>query len=199
MEYLLFNEHLKQKRYVILKGRMLKLVFFASAATSCAFDLEIILKGKDSTAEVVGLVIPKPNTTIVMHTHQIHEYSHTKSTLLVKTVIPDKSMVTYEGTIRIEKNAFQSDAYQKNETMLLGDTARIHTSPILEILNHDVKCTHGATSKPIPEEELLYLQSRGISQHQAHKMIVRGFIDDIVSQFPDSNLRINMYNDIHLV
>lgn len=182
MNYLLFNEKLKHKQYVVPQGETLKLVFFGT----CSFDLEIKLMGKDSTAEVVGLVVPKPNTHIVIHTRQEHQHPHTKSTLLVKSVIPDKSMVTFVGTIRIEKNAILSDAYQKNETMLLGDTARIHTSPILEILNHDVKCTHGATAKPIPEEELLYLQSRGISRSQAHKMIVKGFIDDIISKFPDS-------------
>jgi Fe-S cluster assembly protein SufD len=182
MDYLLFNEKLKQKKYVVPQGGTLKLVFFGT----CSFDLEIILKGKDSGAEIVGLVVPKPNTDIVIHTHQIHQHPHTKSTLLVKSVIPDRSMVSYVGTIRIEKNATLSDAYQKNETMLLGDTARIHTSPILEILNHDVKCTHGATSKPIPKEELLYLQSRGITRSQARKMIVKGFIDDIISKFPDS-------------
>jgi Fe-S cluster assembly protein SufD len=197
--YLVFSEKLKHKEYVVLKGETLKIVFFATSAVHCAFDLDIRLTGKDSTAEVTGLVIPKPHTDIVLHTHQIHEHPHTKSTLLVKSVIPDRSMVTYEGTIRIEKGAFRSDAYQKNETMLLGDTAQIHTSPILEILNHDVKCTHGATSKPIPEEELLYLQSRGISRSQAHRMIVKGFIDDIVSQFPDLKMKKSMYNDIHLV
>ena len=198
-DYLVFNEHLKHKKYVVANGETLKLVFFGTSATSCAFDLDIKLMGKDSTAEVVGLVIPKPHTDIVLHTYQLHEHPYTKSTLLVKSVIPDRSMVTYVGTIRIEKGAFQSDAYQKNETMLLGDSSRIHTSPILEILNHDVKCTHGTTSKPIPEEELSYLQSRGISRSQAHKMIVKGFIDDIVSRFPDLKMKKSMYNDIHLV
>jgi len=167
---------MKQKIYRISEGKTEKIKLI----TDHSFDLEVIFQGKNSSAEIVVLVMPKPYTNITIRTKQIHKYPHSKSNLLIRSVIPDGSTVDYVGTIRIEKNAFQSDAYQKNETMLLGDTARIHTSPILEILNHDVKCTHGATSKPIPEEELLYLQSRGIPRFQARGMIIRGFIDDII-------------------
>lgn len=195
MTFVVFNKHLQHKKYVVLPGKTLNLVFFGT----CSLDLEIQLTGQDSRADIVGLVIPKPHAEIVVHTHQIHTHPHTKSTLLVKSVVPEGSLVTYVGTIRIEKNARLSDAYQKNETMLLSDTSRIHTSPVLEILNHDVKCTHGATSKPIAEKELWYLQSRGIPRVQAHQIIVRGFIDDIVSRFPDLKQRKSMYNDIQIV
>lgn len=145
-----------------------------------SFDLDVIFQGVHSSAEIVILVMPKPHTNIVIRTKQIHTCPHSKSNLLIRSVIPEGSTVTYVGTIRIEKGAFQSDANQKNETMLLGSTARIHTSPILEILNHDVKCTHAAAVKPISEDELLYLQSRGITLSQAREMIVRGFIDGII-------------------
>lgn len=167
---------MEQNIYRISEGKTEKMKFIVDHS----FDLEVIFQGKNSSAEIVVLVMPKPNTTIVIRTKQIHNSPHSKSNLLVRSVISDGSTVEYIGTIRIEKNAFQSDAYQKNETMLLGGTSRIHTSPILEILNHDVKCSHGATVKPVPVEELLYLQTRGISGSQARRMIIRGFIDDII-------------------
>lgn len=167
---------MKHRIYRITEGKTEKISFFADS--SC--DIEVTLIGKNSSVEIVVLVMPKPHVDMIIHTHQIHTKPHTKSSLLVRSVIPDGSSVTFEGTIRIEKNAKGSDAYQKNETMLLGDTSHIYTSPILEILNHDVKCTHGATVKPISEDELFYLQSRGVSRFQARKLIVRGFIDDIM-------------------
>ncbi|KKR03152.1 MAG: FeS assembly protein SufD [Microgenomates group bacterium GW2011_GWB1_40_9] len=167
---------MKRKIYRIAEGKNKKIKFIVDHS----FDLEVIFQGKNSSAEIVGLVMPKPHTNIIIRTKQIHNYPQSKSNLLIRSVISEGSCVTYEGTIRIEKHARYVDAYQKNETMLLSDTSQIHTSPILEILNHDVKCTHGATVKPISETELLYLQSRGISRLQARKMIVRGFIDGII-------------------
>ena len=167
---------MKRKIYRIAEGKNKKIKFIVDHS----FDLEVIFQGKNSSAEIVGLVMPKPHTNIIIRTKQIHNYPQSKSNLLIRSVISEGSCVTYEGTIRIEKHARYVDAYQKNETMLLSDTSQIHTSPILEILNHDVKCTHGATVKPISETELLYLQSRGISRLQARKMIVRGFIDCII-------------------
>ncbi len=166
---------MKHKKYIVAEGKTDKFVFFIDYS----FDLNVVLK-KHSSTEIIILAMPKSHTDIVIRTYQTHECPHTKSNLLVRSVIPEGSTVTFEGTIRIEKNAKLSDAYQKNETMLLGETSRIHTSPILEILNNDVKCTHGATVKPISETELLYLRSRGIPRPQARKMIVRGFIDGII-------------------
>jgi len=194
-KYLIINTPGKKKTYVVSEKETLRLVFFST----CSFDLDITLTGRLSRADVVGLVVPKPHTDIVVRTVQKHADTNTTSTLLVKSVVPDGTRVTFEGTVRIEKQASGSDAYQRNETMLLGDTAHIRTTPILEILNNDVKCTHGATAKPIPENELLYLESRGISRKQAHEMIVRGFIDNVVLQFPDLKMQKSMYNDIHLI
>jgi len=169
---------MKQKIYRIAEGMNKKINFIVDHS----FDLEVIFQGKNSSAEIIGLVRPKPHTNIIIQTKQIHNYPHSKSNLLIRSVIPEGSSVAYIGTIRIEKQARLSDAYQKNETMLLSDTSHIHTSPILEILNHDVKCTHGATVKPISEEELLYLQSRGIARSQAKEMIIQGFVDDIINK-----------------
>jgi Fe-S cluster assembly protein SufD len=129
-------------------------------------------------ATITGILIGTEHTKQILHTMQIHTAPNTTSDLLVKTVLSDHASSFYDGGIRIEKSAQKSDAYQKNENLLLSDHAFAESKPSLEILANDVRCSHGATMGPINEEQLWFLTSRGISKKQAEELIVAGFIQD---------------------
>ena len=115
-------------------------------------------------------------STNTLHTMQVHEAPDTTSDLLVKTVLRDHAKCLYDGGIRVEKAAQKTDAYQRNENLLLSEHAYAESKPSLEILANDVRCTHGATAGPIDEEELWYLATRGITKDKGEGLIALGFI-----------------------
>ena len=86
----------------------------------------------------------------------------------------------------MEPHAHFTDAYQKVRNLLLSDDAEANSMPGLEILADNVRCTHGATSGQIDEEELFYLRSRGIPTRAAQRLIVTGFLDEVIQRLNHS-------------
>jgi Fe-S cluster assembly protein SufD len=86
--------------------------------------------------------------------------------------------------------AKNADANQENRNLLLSKTARADSDPVLEILTSNViRASHGATAGPVDEEQLFYLQSRGIPRPAAEAMLVWAFLEDVVARVPDEKLR----------
>ena len=84
--------------------------------------------------------------------------------------------------IKIESNAFESNGYQKEDTLLLSPDAEADSIPNLEIDNNEVRCTHGAAIGPVDEEKLFYLRSRGLGEELAKKKIVEGFFEPMIQR-----------------
>jgi len=80
--------------------------------------------------------------------------------------------------------AQKTDAYQTNRNLLLSDGARADSLPNLEIQADDVKCSHGATVGQLDEESRFYLMSRGLSREQAERLVVLGFLGEVLSRLP---------------
>ena len=91
--------------------------------------------------------------------------------------------------IRVEKDAQRTDAYQKNDDLILSDSARADSIPGLEIDANEVKAGHGSTSGQIDEEQLFYLMARGLSREEATRTIVIGFFSAVVERIPDEDLQ----------
>jgi Fe-S cluster assembly protein SufD len=91
--------------------------------------------------------------------------------------------------IRVHHGAQKTDAYQKNDNLLLSDHARADSVPGLEIEADDVRCTHGATSAKVPEEYVFYLMARGLSRKTAQRMIVQGFFEEVLNRVPVPGVR----------
>ncbi|HEY6071372.1 MAG TPA: Fe-S cluster assembly protein SufD [Chthoniobacterales bacterium] len=115
-------------------------------------------------------------------TLQDHVSPHTSSDLLFKNALDDKARTTFGGLIRVEPHAHFTDAYQKVRNLLLSDDSEANSMPGLEILADNVRCTHGATSGQINEEEMFYLRSRGIPVKVAQRLIVTGFLNEVIQR-----------------
>jgi Fe-S cluster assembly protein SufD len=100
---------------------------------------------------------------------------NTTSDLLYKGGLKGRSRVVWKGMIRVEKDAQKTDAYQKNDNLVLSDTARADSIPGLEIEANDVRCTHGATAGRVDEDMIFYSQARGVPRETAIRLIVEGF------------------------
>jgi Fe-S cluster assembly protein SufD len=90
----------------------------------------------------------------------------------------------FRGIIRVWPGAQQTDAYQTNRNLLLSPEARADSLPNLEIQADDVKCSHGATVGQLDQESLFYLMSRGLTRSQAERLVVLGFLGEVLSRLP---------------
>lgn len=148
-------------------------------------NLEINLAGENAQAEILGIVFGHIDGEINLSTVQHHTAPNTVSNLLVKSVLTNASRLSFSGLIRIEKSAQKSNAYQRNDNILLSNQAQVNSKPYLEILANDVLCTHGATMGQIDKEQKFYLESRGLNAKEAEELIVNGFLHSLLDKISD--------------
>lgn len=148
-----------------------------------------ILNAPGATSYLFGLGYANADQQFDHHTMQVHRAPNTTSDLLYKMAVDDAAKSTYTGKITMTPAAQKADAYQSNKNILLSKTARANTVPQLEILANDVRCTHGASVGTVEEEQLYYLESRGLSRDVARDMIVHGFFEDLIGKLPEESLK----------
>jgi len=88
------------------------------------------------------------------------------------------------GVVHLRPVAQQTSAYQSTHSLLLSEKARADALPILEIEADDVRCKHGSTTGMVDDEQVFYLMSRGLSRQEAQRMIVQGFFETVITEFP---------------
>lgn len=145
---------------------------------------DVNLEGRAATAEVNGVTFTSDRQKISYYTQQHHKQQGTHSDLLYKEVLRDESRVIWRGMIKVDPAAQQTDGYQRSDALMLSTDARCDSIPGLEIEADDVRCTHGATTGRVDEEQVFYAQSRGISEKEAMHMIVEGFFQQVYDRIP---------------
>jgi Fe-S cluster assembly protein SufD len=140
------------------------------------------LIGEGGRSDLLAVAVAKNEQEFDARTLQDHVSPHTASDLLYKNALDDRARTIFGGLIRVEPHAHFTDAYQKVRNLLLSDNAEANSMPGLEILADNVRCTHGATSGQIDEDELFYLRTRGIPVPVAQRLIVTGFLDEVVQR-----------------
>ena len=141
------------------------------------------LAGAGARSEMLGLSACHGRQEFDQRTLQDHLQPNTWSDLLYKNTLDHRAKTIFEGLIKVEKGARQTDAYQTNRNLLLSPDSEADSMPGLEILDDDVKCSHGSTTGQINEEELFYMLSRGIPRHQANYLISVGFTEEVLTRF----------------
>jgi Fe-S cluster assembly protein SufD len=140
------------------------------------------LIGEGGRSDLLAVSVAKDQQEFDARTLQDHISPHTASDLLYKNALDNRARCTFGGLIRVEPHAHFTDAYQKVRNLLLSDDAEANSMPGLEILADNVRCTHGATSGQIDEDELFYLRTRGIPVPVAQRLIVTGFLDEVIQR-----------------
>lgn len=152
--------------------------------------LEALLEGPGAHAELKGLFFAAGEQSFDFHTLQEHLAPHTSSDLLFKGALRDTARSVYVGLVHIAKQARGTSANQANRNLLLSEHARAASEPILEIENNDImRCSHGATVGPVDPEHMFYLQSRGIPRLIAQRMVVQGFLGEVLGKIPAGHAR----------
>ena len=152
------------------------------------------LRQPGADASLLGMHLVRGRQRYDFYTQQNHLAPNCRSNLLFKGAVQDRSRASYQGIINVAKNAQGTDAYQTNRTLLLSPAARADSSPQLEIKANDVRCSHGSTVSKVDDEQIFYLQNRGLSVDQARRLIVGGFMAEIADKIPLATARDYVYN-----
>ena len=146
------------------------------------------LVGEGARSDLLAVAVAHRQQEFDARTLQDHACPHTASDLLYKNALSERARTTFGGLIRVEPHAHFTDAYQTVRNLLLSDDAEANSMPGLEILADNVKCSHGATSGQIDEEELFYLLSRGIPRVVAQQLVVGGFLNEVIARLGDEKI-----------
>jgi Fe-S cluster assembly protein SufD len=146
------------------------------------------LTGEGAHSDMLAICIGDETQEFDARTLQDHASPHTYSDLLFKNALSGQSRNTFGGLIRVEPHAHFTDAYQKVRNLLLSDDAEANSMPGLEILADNVKCSHGATSGQLDEEEMFYLLARGIPANVARHLLVGGFLHEVLARLTNRPL-----------
>jgi Fe-S cluster assembly protein SufD len=147
------------------------------------------LIGEGARSVMLSLNPMQGERQIDQRTLQDHAAPHASSDLLYLNSLDDAARTIFAGLIKVERGAHRTDAYQKVRNLMLSDQAEANSMPGLEILADDVRCTHGATTGEISEDELFYLQARGIRKADGRRLIVNGFFQSLLEKLESRSLR----------
>jgi Fe-S cluster assembly protein SufD len=153
-------------------------------ATTTRVDLNADLLGPGANSDMLGLYFGDGDQHFDHNTSQDHAAPNTSSDLLYKGALDGHSRSVFRGVIRVHPRAQKTDAYQTNRNLILSDHARADSLPNLEIQADDVKCSHGATVGQLDAESRFYLMSRGLTREQAERLVVLGFLGEVLSRLP---------------
>ena len=152
-------------------------------------DLQTNLQALAATCELNGLSIAKQQQHIDNHTAIEHNHSKTYSKEYYKSILADRARVVFNGRVVVQQAAQKIKSAQKNANLLLSNQAQVDTKPELEIYADDVVCAHGATVGQLSEKAIFYLQSRGLSEKLAKKLLTYGFAYEILEEILNSTIR----------
>jgi len=152
-------------------------------------NLSVLLDGEHAAAKICGLALSDKNQHVDNYTFVEHLKPNCTSNQLYKNILDDSSTGGFTGRIHVAPHAVKTEAFQRNNNVLLTNAAKMNTKPQLVIDNDDVKCSHGATVGRINEEALFYLQSRGINEKEARLMLMFAFAHEVLAEVKVEKLR----------
>lgn len=152
-------------------------------------NIFVKLDGENASSNTYGLFLADGNQHMSTYTYIHHAKPHCTSDQLVKGVLDDNSTGSFNGKIYVDKYAVKTAAYQRNNNILISDTAKMNTKPQLEIYNDDVKCSHGATIGQLNTDALFYIRSRGIRYEEARQLLMYAFANEVISKIKLDALR----------
>ena len=144
-------------------------------------SLNVRMGGQGSSCHLNGLYLTAGNQHVDNQVMLDHASPYTSSREMYKGVLDGSSRAVFHGSILVRPGAQKVDAQQTDKNLLLSHQAEVDTKPALWIYADDVKCGHGAASGTMDEEALFYLRSRGLDESAARRLLVRGFVGEVIS------------------
>jgi Fe-S cluster assembly protein SufD len=148
-----------------------------------------ILEGEGAEGKVTGAYALTGRQHLDFDTTQEHAAAHCNSDLAFRGILNARSSAVWRGMIKVDEGAQETDAFQESRNLLLSKKAHADAIPGLEILANDVRCTHAAAIAQIDPEQLFYLRARGLSHEVASRLVIEGFLAELVERFEEGTVR----------
>lgn len=174
--------HVNKLRAHLGRDARLESLTVSVGADAARAEVESRMEGPGAESEMLGLYFGDEGQHYNQYTLQHHAADHAFSDVLFKGALRDDSSAVYSGIIVVDPGAQKTDAYQTNRNLLLDRDANAVSIPQLEIAANDVKCSHGSTTGPVPEDQRFYLMSRGLKPEVAEHVLVTGFLHEVMSR-----------------
>ncbi|HLG01224.1 MAG TPA: Fe-S cluster assembly protein SufD [Acidimicrobiia bacterium] len=140
--------------------------------------------GEGSSSNLLAVYFADGDQMLDFRTLQDHSAPRSHSDLLFKGAVEHRAHSVYSGLIRLREDAQKADAHQTNRTLKLSPESHAESVPNLEILANDVQCTHASAIGPVDDDQLYYLESRGVPPEVAERLVVFGFFEDVFERLP---------------
>ena len=144
----------------------------------------VILQGDNSVGEFYSVAVTNNRQLADTGTKMIHIGKNTKSTIVSKGISAGKSHNSYRGLVKILKGAENARNFSQCDSLLIGDRCGAHTFPYIEVKNPSAQVEHEASTSKVGEDQIFYLNQRGISTEDAVGMIVNGFCKEVFRELP---------------
>ena len=181
--------HFAHQKALVHGGAQLQWTIGALGGRLAQVNQHVALVGRRAVAQVNGVMFTEGKQHLTYNTLQHHTSAECTSDLLYKGALQDKSRLVWRGMIRVDPDAQKTDGYQRNDNLILSDSARADSIPGLEIQADDVKCSHGATAGRVDDEQVFYACSRGLTRKEAVRMIVAGFFQQVFDRITIQSVR----------
>jgi Fe-S cluster assembly protein SufD len=152
-------------------------------------DIETELNGDSSETKIVGAFFGHADQHFDVNARVWHQAEHTTADLVTRGVLDDEARSVYEGVQDVGRDAWDTNSYQRENTLMLSDDSEADASPKLIIHNHDTEASHSATVGQVDKEDLFYMTSRGIPHLTARNMLVEGFFVPVLEEIAVDELR----------
>jgi len=152
-------------------------------------SVETELNGEGSETKTVGAFFGHNDQHFDIAARVWHNTAHTTADLVTRGVLDDTARSVYEGVQDVGREAWDTNSYQRENTLMLSDDSEADASPKLIINNHDTEASHSATVGQIDEEDLFYMASRGVDDRSARNMLVEGFFVPVLEEVEVEELR----------
>jgi Fe-S cluster assembly protein SufD len=140
-------------------------------------------------AEVLGIFWVKKDEQLSLQTTAHHISRNTSCNTVIKTVLSGNGQSDYIGKIEIDKSAQQTRSFLEDHVLVTGKEIKNNSQPILQIEADDVSASHAATTGRISDEQVYYLMSRGLNKKESEELIVKGFLESLLSRIIDTDIR----------
>ncbi|CCQ32698.1 SufBD protein [Halorhabdus tiamatea SARL4B] len=152
-------------------------------------NVETRLRGDGSESQIVGAFFGHEDQHLDLASRVWHEAEHTTADLVTRGVLDDEARSVYEGVQDVGTDAWDTNSYQRENTLMLSDDSEADASPKLIINNHDTEASHSATVGQVDQEDLFYMVSRGVDAERATNMLVEGFFVPVLEEVAVDELR----------
>lgn len=188
--------HISAMRVRLEKEAAFDAYFFARGGAIGRDDIAVDVAGEGVRCGLNGVTLGRGKQSLTTLTSLDHAIAGSNSDQVFKSVLDEGAQGAFQGKVIVRQDAQQTQAHQSNKNLLLARTAEANTKPELEIFADDVACSHGATVGELDGEALFYLRSRGLDDATARRLLVEGFIAEIVERIPVTGARDHIAGEI---